>query len=190
VGGAAGTASIDGAAGAVQGELAPPAGAFAWYKATQDDVVVGKATLADGNDFIKSAWVKTDLTAKAMQPDAEGGNTATALYSADSALVGRSMKHAVLATQGARKTLRIRARMGEYRYLWIAGARFDLREGVANGGVGVATNITPLKDLWYLCEATVVAEAEFSVAVSASNTGPAAGGPNSTDHSSGFKGLR
>jgi cysteine-rich repeat protein len=165
---------------------APPAGAFAWYKATKDDVEIRTATLSDSNDFVKSFWAKTELTAKALQPDAEGGNTATAIHALNSKLsLGGSMKHALATTSSnAIRTMRIRAKMGARRYVTIGaspgpnlaafGAMFDLQDGVVTQKYGVQdAKITLLSNQWYACETTLIAEPEIVIGV------PADGAPSS-----------
>jgi hypothetical protein len=168
----------DSSGGAPTIELLPPEGAFAWYKATEDDVTLVSATLADGNEFIKSSWIKTNLTTEALQPDVDGGNTATALYAV--ATGERSLRHPIASTSYASlKTLKIRAKMGESRYLWVGGsvlspqpqqyAVFDLLDGLAFPAGGArSAGIEPLKNLWYSCEVTLLSGAEVWVATSSS----------------------
>lgn len=160
-----------GAGGAPIDELAPPEGAFAWFKATKADVVTGTAKLADGNDFIKSFWAKTNITAEGLQPDADGGSTATAIYT--NVVSGQhSMTH-VLATSSsaALKTVRIKARMGAWRYLWLGGPAipggvapyvfFDLQDGTVVSPYAATGAIKPLKNLWYSCEVTMASGPEI-----------------------------
>lgn len=167
---------------------APPVGLFAWYKAVKDDVVLTTATLADGNEFNKSGWVKSDLTAEASQPDVDGGNTATAIKNQ---VAGKEpwMKHALVASSRTTlTTLRIRARMGERRYVWLSGppsvantaepfAVFDLLDGVVSHQYASTAAITDLGNSWYLCEVTLLIGPEIWVGVSNSATSKGAGGP-------------
>jgi hypothetical protein len=138
--------------------------------------------LSDGNEFIKSFWTKSNLTAEALQPDVDGGNGATALYSQNIANTEESMKH-FLGTSShlALKTLRLRAKRGERRYLWIGGpispgvsagaapyVVFDLLDGVVSTKFLAEGNITPVKDAWYDLEVTLVSGTEFWFGVASS----------------------
>jgi Concanavalin A-like lectin/glucanases superfamily len=191
--GGAGKSALSGAGAGGAGGLAPPDGAFAWYKATKDDVATLSATIADGNEFIKTFWVKTNLTATALQPDVDGKNTATALYDGlMNSTAEHSMKHALASSsQFAPKTLRIRARMGQRRYLWIGApasdalaplASFDLLNGVVSANYAViSAKIELIKDLWYTCEVTFIGGPEYWLGVSSDPAAKAYIAPNTNE---------
>jgi cysteine-rich repeat protein len=170
----------------------PPSGAFAWYKAEEEDVTVVNATLSDGNEFIKSSWKKTNIAAEGLQPDMLGGSTATALRISGlgvAAMGEVAMEHALESSSSyALKTVRIRARMGKWRYLWLGGpaspwsntgvaphAFFDLLDG-KTFAPGATATITPLANLWYQCEATLVSGPAVTIGVSTSLEKSAYGG--------------
>jgi cysteine-rich repeat protein len=172
---------------------APPPGAVAWYKATVEDFTLGTATLTDSNEFIKSYWVKSDLTAEAQQPDPDGGTTATALYDGNLS-VETSLKHPIAnSSLRALKSLRIRARRGERQYIWIGGpsspsvggslapyAIFDLLNGVVSSTYAVTSaKITAVDDVWYTCEVSMLSGAEFWMGVTNSSTVKNSSGPAS-----------
>ncbi len=167
----------DGSGGTAAAPPAPPSGAFAWYKASESDVALQVASLSDGNDFIKSYWAKTNLTAEALQPDSRGGTTATALYDNPSSAMGvHSMKHSVGSVGKAPMVVRLVAKMGERRYLLVTGgagmsAVLDLLNGEVASSVNAQATLRALDGAWYECAVEfVVGSSEVSIGVSATTS--------------------